>query len=216
MKKIFHAAVFAFALCALVCGGAATATGQESNQKEINQKSDASRESYEVVLQLLKTMTPGETVNGALPNDLQPIARKLRGDLGNNDYGLMLTLLNRVSERGSLELKSLSPFYASPNEPKALSYYDVSLSRIQPSLPDGVEIQSLRFGIRLPVTVFVANGGNSAPVTSYEQFGITVSPVRVNLNEPTIVGTLTTSRPNELLVLVMTVKSGVRTTAKKN
>ena len=204
--------VFALSLCALLCAGSITAQSQESN----NQKPETNKESYEIVLQLLKSTAPGETGNVALTSNLQPIAKKLRADFGAIDYNLMMTLLNRVSEQGSLEVKAVNPFNNQQTDQKSIGFYDLTLHRIHSPQANEIQFGLLRFGIRVPVTSFVANNGNSTPVTNYENLGITAQPLSINLNEPTVVGTLTTSRPNELLVLVMTVKSENRPVARKN
>jgi hypothetical protein len=128
----------------------------------------------------------------------------------------MMTLLNRVSEQGSLEIKAVNPFNQQQTDVKSIGFYDLTLNGIKPNTAGDIQVDLLRFGIRVPITSFVANNGNSTPVTSYETLGITARPLSVNMNEPTVVGTLTTSRPNELLVLVMTVKPENRPVAKKN
>lgn len=211
MKNTRRALFLALPLFALICLNAFAVSAQESNPKP-----QASKESYEIVLQLLKSNTPGDTATTALPSNLQPVAKKLRADFGVGDYGLMLTLLNRVSEQGSLEIKAVNPFNQQQTEVKSLGFYDLSLHNIKPNAAGDIQVEMLRFGIRVPILMYVANNGNSSPVTNYESLGITARPLSVNINEPTIVGTLTTSRPNELLVLVMTVKPESRSVAKKN
>ncbi|MDQ4123456.1 MAG: hypothetical protein M3209_18630 [Acidobacteriota bacterium] len=211
MNKISRIFVFALSLFAFVCFNPFDARAQENNQK-----TETSKESYEVVLQLLKSNAPGETGNNQLPNSLQPIAKKLRADFNAADYGLMMTLLNRVSADGNLEIKAVNPFSAQQTDLKSIGFYDLTLHGIKPNLPGAIQIDLLRFGIKVPVTTFVANNGNSTPITNYENLGITTRPLSIDLNEPTVVGTLTTSRPNELLVLVMTIKPENRPVAKKN
>lgn len=208
MPRIF---VVALSLCALIFISASAASAQENNQK-----TESGRESYEIVLQLLKSNAPGETGNTPLPNSLQPIAKKLRADFSASDYGLVMTLLNRVSSQGNLEIKAVNPFSAEQTAVKSLGFYDLTLSGIKPNQTGAIQVDLLRFGIRVPITTLVANNGNSTAVTNYENLGITARPLSVDLNEPTVVGTLTTSRPNEFLVLVMTVKPENRPLAKKN
>jgi hypothetical protein len=211
MNKMPRFAVFALSLCALICFNALAATAQENNQK-----TEPGKESYEIVLQLLKSNVPGETGNNSLPSSLLPIAKKLRTDFSASDYGLVMTLLNRVSAQGNLEIKAVNPFSAQQTDVKSLGFYDLTLNGIKPNQTGAVQVDLLRFGIRIPVTTFVANNGNSTPVTNYENLGITARPLSIDLNEPTVIGTLTTSRPNEFLVLVMTVKPENRPLAKKN
>ena len=211
MNKLPRNFVVALSLFALICFNAFAASAQENNQK-----TETAKESYEIVLQLLKSNAPGETGSTPLPNSLQPIAKKLRTDFAASDYGLVMTLLNRVSAEGSLEIKAVNPFSSQQTDIKSPGFYDLSLHGIKPNQTGTVQVDLLRFGIRIPVTTFVANNGNSTPVTNYENLGITSRPLSIDLNEPTVVGTLTTSRPNELLVLVMTVKPENRPLAKKN
>lgn len=211
MNKMPRFFITALSLLALICFNAFTATAQENNQK-----TETSRESYEIVLQLLKSNAPGASGNNSLPNSLLPIAKKLRSEFSTSDYGLVMTMLNRVSAQGNLEIKAVNPFSAEQTDIKSLGFYDLTLNGIKPNQTNAIQVDFLRFGIRVPVTTFVANNGNSTPVTNYENLGITARPLSIDLNEPTIVGTLTTSRPNELLVLVMTVKPENRPLAKKN
>lgn len=214
MKNIRRALVFALSFVAFVGANTFAVHAQQPQQQQEadNPKPEASRESYEIVLQLLKSTAPGDAASAALPSNLQPIAKKLRSDFGNGNYSLMLTLLNRVSARGSLDIKSVNPFgekQAEAANPPV--FYDFTLNGIKSNQSNAVSVDLLRFGIRLPIT-----SANNNQVVNYEQTGITARPLGVDFNEPTVVGTLTTSRPNELLVLVMTVKSENRPIAKKN
>lgn len=211
MNKMLRVVRLMAAFCALICVNAFAARAQESNQK-----TETVKESYEIVLQLLKSNAPGETGSNALPGNLQDVVKKLRTEFNAKDYGLMMTLLNRVSANGNLEIKAVNPFSSQQTDIKSLGFYDLALNGIKPNQTGSIQVEHLRFGIRVPLTMFVANNGNSTPVTNYENLGISARPLSIDLNEPTIVGTLTTSRPNEFLVLVMTVKPENRPLAKKN
>lgn len=211
MNKTLRVVRLIVAFCALICVNAFAARAQENTQK-----TETVKESYEIVLQLLKSNAPGETGSNALPGNLQEIVKKLRSEFNANDYGLMMTLLNRVSANGNLEIKAVNPFSSQQTDIKSLGFYDLALNGIKPNQTGTIQVEHLRFGIRVPLTMFVANNGNSTPVTNYENLGISARPLNIDLNEPTIVGTLTTSRPNEFLVLVMTIKPENRPLAKKN
>lgn len=202
---------FTFSLFFLTSSFAILAQEQTSDKTP----ETGNRESYEIVLQILKSANSDEK-NNQIPDNLQPIVKKLRSNFGAGDYNLMLTLLNRVSERGNLEIKAVNPFNQQQTDVKSLGFYDLTLNGIRPARADEITVDFLRFGIRVPVLTYAANNGNSLPETRYEQLGITARPLSVAINEPTVVGTLTTARPNELLVLVLTVKPENRPVAKKN
>jgi hypothetical protein len=215
MHKSFRFFVSAFFFAAFLISGA---SAQDENAAR--PAVQANRANYEVVVQLLKSVDAAERSN--LPANLAPVARKLKSDFGaTSEYRVLTTLVNRVSEKGQLEIKSLSPFDQLQNQSdrNLLTFYDLSLNGIQSNQTDAnqAHLDFLRFGIRVPILVAqTAQDGKSVPVYNYEQLGITAKPLSVAYNEPTVVGTLTTARLGELLILVLTVKPENRALAKKN
>jgi hypothetical protein len=162
-----------------------------------------SRASYEVLLQIL--ISSETAASEKLPAALADVEKKLRSEFGQRSYRLASTLLNRVSERGTLEVKGVGTFFESANsQPNFVEFLAVGLKPIE---EDTIQIDNFRFGIRLPVaTQIISQDGKTNQVFNYENTGITARPLSVAANQPTIIGTMTTSRLNELIVLVLTVK----------
>lgn len=164
-----------------------------------------SRASYEVLLQIL--ISSDNASSEKLPAALADVEKKLRSEFGQKSYRLGSTLLNRVSERGTLEVKGVGTFFesaAASSQPNFVEFLAVGLKPIE---KDSIQIDNFRFGIRLPVGApIISQDGKTNQVFNYENTGITARPLSVTANQPTIIGTMTTSRPNELIVLVLTVK----------
>lgn len=181
----------------------AIAVSAQDNQAKI--ENDTNRQSYEISLQLLVSAQNGE--RNELPSALAAIEKKLKNDFGQSNFRLAMNLLNRVSENGSLELKGISTFSQSTLDDKTYSFYELGLKGIKSNSAGEMQFNKLRFNMRVPVVISLVQEGKSSPPTiNYENTGISAQPVNVAFNEPTIVGTMTTPRPNELIVLVLTVK----------
>lgn len=165
-------------------------------------KDNSPRASYEITLQLLISSDAGQK----LPSNLNAVEKKLRTDFGQANYAVAMTLLNRVTEKGMLDTKGVSPFVQNQDNSKSFNFYDLNLYGLK-SAGNEMLIDKLRFGLQIPLYIpTLAGEGKTAAVVQYQNLGITAQPLSVSFNEPTIIGTLTTSRPDELLVLVLTVK----------
>ncbi|MEP6923082.1 MAG: hypothetical protein ABI954_01345 [Pyrinomonadaceae bacterium] len=213
---LLHARTLFCACALLLCASIMAVNAQEDSQSK--NENNANRPSYEVSLQLLVSTQNGER-DELLPSSLAVIEKKLKSDFGKSNYRLAMNLINRVSERGSLEISGVSPFSQNLPEDKSYNFYELNLSGIKSNTAGEMQFDQLRFGLRLPLVTYVAQEGKSIPITSYQNLGISARPVSVAFNEPTIIGTMTTPRPNELIVLVLTVKpSDAKTnlSAKKN
>lgn len=210
-----------FLCVVLIAFAAFAANAQDENQGNVSR---SGKVNYEMRLQILISTTANSAEK--LPAELQAVERRLREDFKSNNYQLTLTLLNRVANNGSIESKGVNAFI--PNQASSIAatnlpaFYEFTANGFNSNSNkvDEVLLETLRFGLRVPLIVQSLQGEKSAPVTSYEQIGITARQLSVRLNEPTIIGTLTTSRPNELIVLVLTVKSNdsadsIRTARKK-
>jgi hypothetical protein len=201
MSKI-HCKFFLLLICLLVVQNF-VARAQEIQPSSNNLQQSA--ESYEVMLQLLVAGDAGEHED--LPQNLTLIERKLKNDFGASNYRLAMTLLSRASEKGTIESKGIGLINKSQsNDPK--SFYEIVLSNIKANkqVERELAMDYLRFGLRVPVISAPQNEKGGFPVVNYEHVGITAKPLNMTLDEPTIVGTLTTSRANEFIVVVLTVK----------
>lgn len=206
---LLHARTLFLCLMILVCA-LTSVSAQTADSKNDNV---TLKPSYEITLQLLVS---SDTATGKLPANLAPVEKKLKTDFGQANYQVAMTLLNRVAERGYLETKGVSPFVQNQAGDKSFNFYGLNLNGIKSN--DGeMLIESLRFDLQIPLYI-PTTASEGKTVVNYQNLGITAKPLSLSFNEPTVIGTLTTSRPNELIVLVLTVdeiKSN-RAVAKKS
>lgn len=164
---------------------------------------------YEVVLQILvASNNAGDKQN--LPPTLGGVVKKLKATYNFSDYRLTTTFLQRTS--GSIEYKSLLNDFGQTADKTYPVFSDWSLRNLR-NLPgaggrNSIQFESFRFGARIPIIVARTSeeSGRTTPVLNYESIGITTSRLSLNENEPTVVGSLATSKPDELMFLVLTVK----------
>jgi LysM repeat protein len=165
--------------------------------------------SYEVVLQILIASNGASSDNKSVPQTLSNVVRKLKTTYSYSDYRLASTFLERVSN--TVEHKSIFSEYGQNQSTTNPVFSDWTLSGLR-SLPNArgqnvVQFQSFRFGARIPIVVANRDeGGKTFPVINYEAIGLTLNRLSVMENEPTIIGSLSTSKANELMFLVLTVK----------
>lgn len=186
-------------LCLFVLLFGVTAQAQTGESKNDNQQIIPA--SYEINLQLLATT---ENNSEKLPANFSAIEKKLKTAFGQSNFRPVLSMLNRTSEKGVLTVKAVSSLNQIPGIDKYTSFVQFSLNGLRGENAE-VKIDTLRFDLRIPIFTTVAQEGQSVSAVNYESIGITANPLSVSINEPTIIGTLTTSRPGELLVLVLTV-----------
>ncbi|HEY8563834.1 MAG TPA: hypothetical protein VIL74_25870 [Pyrinomonadaceae bacterium] len=195
-KFIFKAFLFLLVL------SAANVFAQE------NRKEPQADPCYEVVLQILvASNNAGEKTT--LPAALSGVVKKLKTNYSFADYRLAATFLQRTSN--SIEYKSLLSDFAGLKDNTAPVFSDWSLRNLR-NLPTAagrstIQFESFRFGARIPIVAsFRDESGKTAPVVNYEAIGVTTTRFSLNENEPTVVGSLTTPKPDELMFLVLTVK----------
>jgi hypothetical protein len=166
--------------------------------------------SYEVVLQVLTASNTTVAKSVTVPQTLSNVVKKLRTNYSFSNYGLTSTYFQRIANRGNLEFKGVS------NEPNqdiyAPIFSEFSLGQLQ-NLPDAngqnsISIQSFRFGRKVPVKTadYKNETGKSNSVVNYESVGLSMQRLNLSLNTPTIIGNLSTSKSDELMFLVLTVK----------
>ncbi|HEY0457709.1 MAG TPA: hypothetical protein VGC97_01080 [Pyrinomonadaceae bacterium] len=163
---------------------------------------------YEVVLQLLvASNNAGE--KSALPPSLAPVVKKLKTNYSFSDYRLTTTFLQRTAS--SIQYKSLLGDFAGLKDNNTPVFSDWSLSNLRsiPAAtgPNTIQIETFKFGARVPVATLIREeGGKTSTGVSYEGIGITTNWFNLRENEPTVIGSLATSKPDELMFLVLTVK----------
>lgn len=168
------------------------------------QTATASREragiNYEVRLHLLV----GSNDAGAnrLPMELQPIVNQLRASLPFREYALGVTFINRVRDGGNLEVNGVAnSLLSAPINSNAATFYNFALRRVRSETDaqgrEAVQVPDFKFGLRVPLQLGAA--------TNYEQVGLTTS-VSLRENTPVVIGTLTTNRTDQIMVLVAQIK----------
>jgi len=199
-KIVFSVAAF-FAFCLLSLADCLAQTPPK-NQTE---------PSYEIVLQTL--VASNNTNNKTdVPQTLSGVIKKLKANYSYSDYRLVSTSLQRVANTGTVEFRSVTN-ETIPNQEKNFPVFsEWALSGLQ-NLPnakgqDSVQFQSLRFGQRVPLINSIRDeNGKMNTSANYEQIGLTIQRFSVAVNVPTVIGSLATSKPDELMFLILTVKS---------
>lgn len=208
----------AFALTLTLLGGwpgAGVAQAQDQSPSATT-PADARREevNHDVQLYLLAASNePGG--RGGVPASLDGVIRQLRAALPFSNYRLASTFLNRVRDGGSLEVSGVgggSPLAAGAANPNSPTFFSFNLTNVKLITGGGdqpfIRVSRLRFGLKVPVqtaTVGGEGGKPSYPVLQYQDTGISTE-VSVREGTPTVVGTMTSSRPDEPFILVLTLK----------
>ena len=207
-KGLFLPAL-AFALALAWCGVAAAQDGGDPPRRE-GPRGDIN---YEVQLHLLVT---AEGAEGAakVPQGLDGVVRQLKSTLPPSDYRLAATFINRVRDGGKFEVKTVggSPFATPQANPLTPAFFQFFLGGVKLADEQSggglVNVQDFRLGLKVPIqTATVTNDKamQSYPVIQYEDTGINTQ-MSVHEGEPTLVGTLNTSRAGQLFALVITIK----------
>ena len=164
-----------------------------------NTKNDPS---YEVVLQILVASNTGKSTT---PTSLSNVLKKLRTNYSFSDYRLAQTYVERTSfaveHKGMLSELSQSQSNTTP------VFSEWKLAGLR-SAPDGrgqnsIQFQAFNFGARIPVVVSNAKGESAV---SYESIGLSIGRFSLSENVPTVLGSLSTSKQDELMFLFLTVK----------
>jgi hypothetical protein len=197
-----------FALALACCGAAAAQDGGDPARKEAAR----AEINYEIQLHLLVTAGGAEAVE-KVPQALDGVVRQLKSSLPPADYKLAASFINRVRDGGRLEVKTVggSPFTSTQLDPLNPTFFQFFLGNVKADEQSGgqlINVQDFRLGLKVPIqTATVSNekNGQGFPVIQYEDTGINTQ-MSVREGEPTLVGTLNTSRPGQLFALVITIK----------
>lgn len=215
-RGVFSLSVFAICLIVLSSG---LATAQEVSQGAGRPQAPVKRDdvNYDVQLYLVAASNDAsERGGGGLPQSLEGTIRQLRSSLPYTNYRLVTTFLNRVKDNGNLELRgvggALMPSQIGPSSP---TFYDFSLFQVKMEADaEGqpyIRIMKFRFGLRMPIvsgTARVEGSDVGSPIIQYESVGVSTE-LSLREGTPTVIGTMTTSRPNESLVLLLLVKKNM-------
>jgi hypothetical protein len=176
---------------------------KEISMEEIN---------HEVQLYLL-IASRDSTNSLPLPSTMEPVVTQLKATLPFANYRLATSFLNRVRDGGDLNVSGVgSPLTPIPTNSNNPTFYNFGLKDVR--INNGangrtyIRVKHFSFGLRVPVVSAITPGeGGKAgyPVVNYEQTGINTE-MSIGEGVPTIVGTLTTSQPNEVFVLVISIQ----------
>ena len=158
--------------------------------------------SYDVVLHIL-TASNNSGDKSPVPTTLSNVVKKLKTVYSFANYRLDSTFLQRIANNGNIEFRGIDNTSIQNQENSPQTFLDWTINGFQ-SLPNtngqnSIQVQNFRFGQRVPIRT-------STGVFNYEQIGLTIQRFSMSENVPTIIGSLSTSNPNELTLLVLTVK----------
>jgi hypothetical protein len=188
-----------FFLCAL---SATNILAQTDNKNQ-------AEPSYEVVLQLV-VASNGASDKNSLPPTLANAVKKLKTLYAFSDYRLTTTYFQRTNSY--IEYKSLLSDFNQIADKNYPAFSEWSLHGLR-NLPNAqgrnvLQFDGFRFGMKIPIVTSVKDeSGKNASSVIYDSTGIKMMRFSINENEPTVVGSLTTSKPDELMFLVLTVKA---------
>jgi hypothetical protein len=199
----------------LLLAGRGTAFAQDEGAASNNRQESAAKSEINFEVQL-HTLITAEGAEGAakVPQALDAVVRELKAMLPPSEYRLATTFVGRVTNNGSLEMRSVaaSPFGPQLGGAAPPTFFQFTIGRLlladDASGEKFVRVQPFRFGLRVPIQVTSAPADKGAvvyPAVQYEDVGLTTQ-VSVREGEPTLVGTLNSSRPGQLFVLVLTVR----------
>ncbi|MGI8787416.1 MAG: hypothetical protein ACR2HG_06625 [Pyrinomonadaceae bacterium] len=168
--------------------------------------------SYEVILQTV-VGSNNSNAKTEIPQTLSSLLKNLKAYYSYSNYHLTSTFLQRVASRGTIEFKGVFREAVQNQDANFSVFSEWTLNDLQ-SLPNAkgqnsIQFQNFRFGQRVPVTTSsnldVATGKTNS-VVNYEQIGLTLQKFSLPENAPTVIGSLSTSKPDEMMFLILTVK----------
>lgn len=174
-----------------------------------NDRATASAQSYEVMLQVVTE--PGEKSGKAdLPDNLAALQKEIKSTFGIPKLRLMNTFIGRINTNGGIGYKGILNAVSGENTRSSFLEWSVANFRVNASdaVPSVISIQSFRFGARVPLTtnVMPAEAGKPILQVSYESIGLNLERVGLQVNQPTLIGTLELPGSNGMVFLVLTVK----------
>jgi len=202
-KVIFSKTIFAFLFICSLAFGLIAQTPVKQQQAESN---------YEVVLQILAASNDAsEKSADAAPQTLSGVVKRLRTMYSFSNYRLNSTYVQRIANNGNLEFKGVLD--GANQDVFAPVFSNFSIGHLT-TLPDEkgqspISITDFRFGQRVPIKTanFAAESGKSNSVINYEQIGLSMRKIGLTVNSPTVIGNLSASKPDEMMFLILTVKT---------
>lgn len=156
----------------------------------------------------------GTQQGSKVPSMLDGVAKEVKQSLNVSSVGLATTLLHRVESGSGLQVRGIgtASLASLTSNPQTLpTFYDYTIGRLywgdESGTQEIIRLQSFSFGMRFPI--YLSPKAESNQQISYESISISTSAT-MKENEPTIIGTTNLGRPDETLVVVMTVKRVVQ------
>ena len=156
-----------------------------------------SEPSFDVILQTV--VASNEVGKTDVVPSLSAVIKKLKTDFSFSSYRLASTSIHRISNKSGASSRSVS--YVT--EKNLAVFSETQIESLESSIDDKGQdlIQIRRFNVSQRVPIISSSGA-----VNYEQLGLAVS-FGLAKNTPTVVGSLATSKPNELMFLILTVRS---------
>jgi hypothetical protein len=201
--------------CLVAALSVRTAFSQESNQssRAAVQKDEEVNLDIQLYLILASNREVEET---RLPIVLDPIVKQLRDSLAFKHYNLAATFLNRVKNRGKLDVSWIGgPFaiHGSPatSNPSFSQFTSFVILDNDSSGHQIVQLNEFRFGTKVPIivgqsmtTVASINGGALSTI-NYEPVGLRTD-LSLREGSTVIAGTLNVGPSGDALVVVISAK----------
>jgi hypothetical protein len=188
---------------------------QSSDQTHQGTKTESKDEETNLDTQLyLLVGTDQDVANAKLPATLDGVLKQLRSSLPFKNYRLAATLINRVSNYGSLNLRWIGgPLLPTGGAVSSStpSFNEFRVTRVvlaqNAEGQQVVRMEGFNFGARIPISTasVVASNGNSVPQFNYENTGLGTS-ISMRDGEPVIVGTLNVGPSGEAIIVVMSAR----------
>jgi hypothetical protein len=213
MMRVKWVNVLSFVVLVLFLAGSHSllALGQSANSSAADVKHD--KINFEVQLYLLVAYSEaGGKAN--IPQSLESVVRQLKPLLPFPNYHLAATFVNRVQDGGTLQssgIGSSDMFITGPQSEAYPLHCEFTLKQVQ--LDTGaanqpvIDIGTLRFGLQVPIITGQSHveGNIWVPIVNYQHAGITTE-MSLREGTPTVVATMNTNRPDQTLILVISVK----------
>ncbi len=165
---------------------------------------------FDVIMQTI-IASNNSSDKSELPQTLSGVVKKLKSIYPLSNYNLTSTYLQRVANTGNLELKSVSSQTYQDISSPVFSEWTLGQFLTLPNTQgtNSIQLRGFRFNQKVPIKNFAGNDAEGKPTfsTVYESIGMTMQKISLSENVPTVIGSLTTSRPNEIMFLILTVKS---------
>ena len=182
---------FAFAAFFIFCLSLTTALAQTPPVT-------LSEPSFDIVLQtVVGSNDSGKT---DVAPSLSGVIKKLKADFPFTNYRSVSTFILKIKNKGSAGTRSV--YFVT--EKNLAVFPDWTIDDLTNSFDEkgqeAIQIRKFAFYQRIPIT-----SSNTAAV-NYEQLGLTTG-FSLAKNIPTVVGSLATSKPDEMMFLILTVRS---------